>query len=271
MVRGVDEEARMPDALMPVVFVGHGSPMNAIEDNEFSRGWSAAAAEWPRPAAILCVSAHWETRGTAVMALPQPETIHDFYGFPRELFEVQYPAPGEPRLANEVCELLAKASATLDTQWGLDHGCWSVLKHMYPRADVPTVQLSLDRTRSAREHYELARELRALRAKGVLVVGSGNMVHNLRRLNWEDLETPYDWAEEANAEFKRRIASGDDAGLTDYAALGRSVALAIPTPEHYLPMLYVLGLRGAEDRLHFFNDRVLSSLSMTSFVLRPER
>lgn len=261
----------MSPSVMPVLFVGHGSPMNAIEDNQFSRGWRAVAAQLPRPAAIVCVSAHWETIGTQVTTMERPRTIHDFFGFPQALYAIEYPAPGQPSLARGIQSLVKATRVGLDLRWGLDHGTWSVLRHMFPDAQVPTLQVSLDRTRSPQEHYDLACGLSGLRRQGVLVIGSGNMVHNLRLLNWEDMETPYDWAQEADAELKRRIVAHDHAALIDHHRLGTWAALAVPTLEHYLPMLYVLALQEKGDETRFFNERVLSSLSMTGFVLAGAR
>ena len=258
---------------MPVLFVGHGNPMNAIEENDFSRRWHECAAELPRPTAILCISAHWETKGTGVTAMETPPTIHDFGGFPEELFAVQYAAPGSPQLAQETRGAVKKAAVSLDTEWGLDHGCWSVLKQMYPKADVPVIQLSLDRTQPARFHYELAKELGPLRHKGVLILGSGNMVHNLGLIAYardgsDPFTTPFgfDWALEANALFKKLIEENRHEELANYRSLGSAVQLAVPTPEHYLPMLYSVALRQAEEPLSWFNDTpVAGSLTMTSF------
>jgi 4,5-DOPA dioxygenase extradiol len=256
---------------MPVLFVGHGSPMNAIEDSEFSQGWQAAAQALPRPQAILCVSAHWETRGTYVTAIARPRTIHDFGGFPPELYAVQYPAPGSAWLAQAAHDLLNKAPAGFDQEWGLDHGCWSVLRRMFPAADVPIVQLSLDRTQPGPYHYALAQELAPLRSKGVLIVGSGNMVHNLRRIAFvsgdvSDFNRPYGlpWALEASALFHKLIDEGRHAELANYQALGSAVQLAVPTPEHYLPLLYVLALQAPGETATYFNDQpVGGSLTMT--------
>jgi 4,5-DOPA dioxygenase extradiol len=262
---------------MPVLFIGHGSPMNAIEDNDFSRGWHEVAATLPRPHAILCISAHWETRGTLVTAMPRPATIHDFGGFPQALYDVQYEAPGSPALAEETRSTVKRVAVGLDNDWGLDHGCWSVLRRMYPAADVPVIQLSLNYTQAAQYHYDLAKELAPLRERGVLILGSGNMVHNLRRVvlpnrSVDDFNTPFglDWALEARALFKGLIDQRDHQPLIDYHMLGRSVALAVPTPEHYLPMLYALALQDDRDELSYFNDRpVAGSLTMT--CLKIER
>jgi 4,5-DOPA dioxygenase extradiol len=250
---------------MPVLFVGHGSPMNAIEDNEFSRSWRGLGSTLPLPRAILCVSAHWETRGTRLTALAAPPTIHDFFGFPPELFAVTYPAPGSPLLAHLTRSSLASADLRLDTEWGLDHGCWSVVRRMYPQADVPVIQMSLDTGRTPAEHLALGRELAFLRTRGVLVIGSGNIVHNLRLLAWERQSTGFDWAVAADELLRRLIAGGDSQKLAAYPALGEEIALSIPTPEHFLPLLYVLALRHENDPLAFFNDRtILGSISMTS-------
>jgi 4,5-DOPA dioxygenase extradiol len=260
---------------MPVLFVGHGSPMNAIEDNVFSRGWQEAAGRLPRPQAILCVSAHWETRGSHVTAMEQPRTIHDFGGFPRELYEAQYPAPGSRWLADRVRETVRGASIGLDTGWGLDHGAWSVLNRMYPAADIPVVQLSLDATQPAKYHYDLGRELAPLREMGVLILGSGNIVHNLRRVmlrgtDMSSFNEPFalDWARDADTLFHQLIDADRHAELIDYPSLGSAVQLAVPTPEHYLPMLYILALKEKGETLTYFNDQaVAGSLTMTSFTI----
>ena len=251
---------------MPALFIGHGNPMNAIEDNEFSRAWAGTARSLPRPKAVLCISAHWEAEGTRVTAMEQPETIHDFYGFPPALFEKRYLAPGSPHLARVAQKMMQESHVELDSEWGLDHGAWSVLCRMFPDADVPVVQLSLDRRKPPALHYELGRELRGLRKKGVLIIGSGNMVHNLREMAWED--TAYDWALEFDAQMKDLILSGDHKAIIDYSKLGRSARLAVPTLEHYLPLLYVLGAQDNADRVTFFADKVtLGSMSMRSVRL----
>jgi 4,5-DOPA dioxygenase extradiol len=250
---------------MPLLFVGHGNPMNAIEDNEYSKVWKALPAELPKPQAILCISAHWETRGTFVTAMQKPKTIHDFGGFPQELFNVEYPANGNPALAKQVKEEIKSVEVGLDETWGLDHGCWSVIKRMYPQADVPVIQLSIDYTKPAQYHYNLAKELSSLRNKGVLIIGSGNMVHNLGMVNWRNPNGGYDWADEMNATFKKLIESNNHKELINYTSLGKAASLAIPTPEHYLPLLYVLGLKEEKENVSFFNDKTLmGSLSMTS-------
>ncbi len=257
--------AAAPDTrpTMPALFIGHGSPMNAIEDNEFSRAWVEVARSLPKPKAVLCVSAHWETAGTRVTAMEQPKTIHDFYGFPPALFERRYPAPGSPDLARTAQGLARKSPIELDLDWGLDHGAWSVLCRMFPEADVPVVQLSLDQRMAPASHYELGRELRGLRKKGVLILGSGNIVHNLREMVWED--TAYDWALAFDERMKGLILSGDHEAIIGYSKLGRSALLAVPTPEHYLPLLYVLGTQDGADGVAFFADKVtLGSMAMRS-------
>jgi 4,5-DOPA dioxygenase extradiol len=252
---------------MPVLFVGHGSPMNGIEDNEFSRRWKQMGSELPVPKAVLCISAHWFTRGTHITAMEHPETIHDFSGFPKPLFDVQYPAPGNPALAKEAAGLVHSTSVGLDHEWGLDHGTWSVVKNMYPDAKIPVLQLSMDYSKKPQYHYELARELSALRKQGVLIIGSGNMVHNLGILNWQMQESGYDWAIESNEKFKSLIQDGNDEALFNYETLGQAVKMSVPTPEHYLPMIYALALRDKSEPLKFFNDKtVMGSISMTSFL-----
>jgi 4,5-DOPA dioxygenase extradiol len=263
---------------MPVLFVGHGSPMNAIEDNEFSREWRKVGKTLPKPQAILCVSAHWETWGTLVTAMDKPRTIHDFGGFPRALFEAEYPAPGSQWLAQETKNTVKKTDVSLDQDWGLDHGCWSVLMQMFPDADVPVIQMSLDYSQPTQYHYDLAQELAPLRQKGVLIIGSGNMVHNLRRAvirgnNLSDLNKPFglDWAIEANDLFKRLINEDRHEELVNYQSLGQAVQLAVPTPEHYLPMLYAIALKQEEESITYFNDRpVAGSLTMTSLIIDAE-
>lgn len=252
---------------MPVLFLGHGSPMNAIAENEFVRGFRKVGKEIQQPSAVLCISAHWETQGTYVTAMQQPRTIHDFGGFPKALFDVQYPAPGSPELAKATKNLVKKTEVGLDEKWGLDHGAWSVIKHLYPDANVPVIQMSLDYRQTAQWHYDLAKELAALRRKGVLIVGSGNMVHNLGMVEWNRLNDifGYDWAIEANEKMKSSIRSGDHAPLVNFRAQGKAFDLAIPTPEHYLPLLYTLALQEKDEEVSLFNDRaVAGSLTMTS-------
>lgn len=256
------------NAPMPLLFIGHGSPMNGIEDNEFSQGWAAMGKEIPLPKAVLCISAHWYTKGTWVTAMEKPKTIHDFYGFPKTLFDVQYPAPGSPQLARYTANLITKTTVGLDHEWGLDHGTWSVVRQMYPEATIPVFQLSIDYTKPPEYHYELAHEIQELRKKGVLIIGSGNMVHNLRIMNWNLPDAGFDWAIEANEKLKELILSGQDKALLRYESLGKAVQLAIPTPDHYLPMIYILGLKDETGSISFFNDKtVMGSVSMTSFKI----
>ncbi len=264
---GLKEE----EQLMPVLFVGHGSPMNGIEDTEFSRRWTQMAKEIQTPKAVLVVSAHWFTQGTKITAMDAPKTIHDFGGFPKELFAVQYPAPGNPILAKETVDIIKSAHVELDHDWGLDHGAWTIIQHMYPDATIPVLQLSIDYTKGPQYHYDLAKELYALRRKGVLIMGSGNMVHNLRMAAWDkmnDTDYGYDWAKTINSKFKSLIENGDHQPLINYSSLGKEAMLAIPTPEHYLPLMYTLGLKGNKDNVSFFNDKaVAGSLTMTSVKL----
>lgn len=259
------------EQLMPVLFIGHGSPMNGIEDNTFSRTWKAMAKEIPTPAAVLVISAHWLSRGTHITAMESPKTIHDFGGFPRELYSVQYNAPGNPSLARETAALITSTQVELDHDWGLDHGAWTIIRHMYSDAKIPVLQLSIDFTKGPQYHYDLAKELYALRKKGVLIIGSGNMVHNLRMVAWDrlnDSEFGYDWALQANNTFKELIANGKHDRLISYETLGKEAQLAIPTPEHYWPLLYTLGLKGKNDVVSFFNDKAVGgSLTMTSVKL----
>jgi len=256
---------------MPVLFLGHGSPMNAIEDNEFVQGFKNISKEIEKPTAILVISAHWETRGTYVTAMENPGTIHDFGGFPQALFDVQYPAPGSPELATAVKEIIKGKEVHLDDKWGLDHGSWSVVKHMYPNADVPIIQMSIDYSMPASQHYALAKELATLRKKGVLIIGSGNNVHNLRMVSWKHLNTvgfAFDWAQEANEKMKEYILDRNHQPLIDFEKQGPAFQMAIPTPEHYLPMIYALALQEKNEDLHIFNDAaVAGALTMTSFKI----
>src|SRR5690606_19946719 len=252
---------------MPVLFLGHGSPMNAIEENEFVANFRRLGNEMVRPNAILCISAHWETNGTYVTAMQNPPTIHDFGGFPQELFEVQYPAPGSPQLAKQTKAIITKTNVGLDDKWGLDHGAWSVIKHLYPNADIPVIQMSIDYTQPAKYHYELAKELNGLRTKGVLIVGSGNMVHNLRMVSWKRLNEvyAYDWTIEANEKMKHFIVNEDHKSLINFKSQGKAFELAIPTPEHYMPLIYTLALKTKNEEITIFNDKpVGGSLTMTS-------
>ncbi|WP_202903817.1 4,5-DOPA dioxygenase extradiol [Neotamlana nanhaiensis] len=252
---------------MPVLFLGHGSPMNAIEENEFVASFRQLGKDLVKPQAILCISAHWETRGTFVTAMDNPRTIHDFGGFPQALFDVEYPAPGSPELANETKNMVKSTTVHLDDKWGLDHGAWSVIKHLYPNADIPVIQMSIDYTKPPQYHYDLAKELYNLRHKGVLIIGSGNMVHNLRMVAWNKLnsEYAYDWAIEANDKMKHWILDGNHQNLINFKSQGTAFDLAIPTPEHYLPLIYTLALKDKNEDLSIFNDKPLAgSLTMTS-------
>ncbi len=251
---------------MPVLFVGHGNPMNAIERNDFNRNWEKLGQSLPKPKSILCISAHWETRGVALTASEKPETIHDFYGFPKALFDVKYPAPGNPALAHRTKELIGSVGVRLDPDRGLDHGAWSFLVAMYPEANISVVELSLDTSQPGAFHYALGQELRPLRDEGVLIIGSGNIVHNLRMFSFQHPK-PLDWAMHCDEEIKRRIVERDDEALIAYQTLGPDTVLAVPTPEHYYPLLYILALRGESERLSFFNSAVISSLSMTSILI----
>lgn len=235
----------------PALFLGHGNPMNALTRNAYSDVWRALGTSLPRPRAILCVSAHWYVRGTHVTAQPRPPTIHDFAGFPPELSAFDYPAPGDPGLAREVAELLAPLDVALDESWGLDHGAWSVLAHLHPSADVPVVQLSLDRTQPPSFHYELGRKLSPLRDSGVLILGSGNVVHDLRTFTWEAASPPYDWAARFDATVRDHVTRRDHAPLVAYDRLGADARLSIPTPDHYLPLLHVLGAAHDDDGVSF--------------------
>jgi len=253
---------------MPVLFLGHGSPMNGIEDNEFVREFKKQGQQLDKPNAIIVVSAHWETNGTFVTAMQNPRTIHDFGGFSKELFQVQYPAPGHPELAKEISEFINPAgSVHLDDKWGLDHGAWTVVKHLFPKADVPVIQLSLNYRMAPQQHYNLAQQLKKLRDKGVLIVGSGNIVHNLRRIDFRKINQTYgyDWAIEADNKIQQWILEGNHQNLIDFKKQGEAFNLAIPTPEHYLPLLYTLGLKSKKDDISIFNNNPLGgSLTMTS-------
>ena len=237
---------------MPAIFFGHGNPMNALLRNEWTEGWAAIGKDIDRPRAVLCVSAHWYLPATLVSAMPAPRTIHDFGGFPRELYQVQYPAPGHPELARRVKEMLAPLPVELDNSWGLDHGTWSVLMHAFPEADVPIVQLSIDETQPAAFHFELGKRLAPLRDEGILIAGSGNLVHNLHTYAWgKHTPEPYDWAVRFETTAKELMVKGDFEPLVNYEGRGRDALLAIPTPDHYLPLLYVLGARNTDDEITF--------------------
>lgn len=262
------QDLKEEDVKLPALFIGHGSPMNGIEDNEFSQNWAKMGKEIPKPKAVLVISAHWLTRGTHITAMNNPKTIHDFGGFPQELFDVQYPAHGSPELALATKQLITSTDVGLDHDWGLDHGTWTVVRHMYPDADIPVLQLSIDYSKPPQYHYDLAKQLAALRKKGVLIIGSGNMVHNLRMVAWDKLnesEYAYDWATEMNTIFKDKIEDGNHKALIEYETLNKAAKLAIPTPDHYYPMLYNLALQDNKDEIRFFNDKAVGgSLTMTS-------
>lgn len=274
-IKALNETLKEDGLLMPVLFIGHGSPMNAIETNEFTGVWKKLEKEIPQPKAVLCISAHWLTRGTAITAMESPRTIHDFGGFPQTLFDVQYPAPGNPALAKETQKLITSTNVGLDHDWGLDHGTWSVVKQMYPGANIPVLQLSIDYYKSPQYHYDLSKQLYELRKKGVLIIGSGNMVHNLPAIdpsrglsaNKDGTYTNYgfDWAIEFNEKLKEYLNSGNHQGIIDYQKLGRIAKLAHPTPDHYYPLLYTLGVVSNKEEMNLFNDKYMAgSLSMTS-------
>ncbi len=237
---------------MPVVFIGHGNPMNSVQDNAYTQGWAAIGKDVPRPNAVLCVSAHWYIPGSSVTAMTAPRTIHDFGGFPPELYRIGYPAPGDPALADRVRNLLAPISVDSDGEWGLDHGTWTVLRHMFPRADIPVVQLSVDKRQPAKFHYDAGKRLAPLRDEGVLIVGSGNLVHNLQAYAWgQRAVEPFDWAVRFEGKARELLLAGDDDPLIAYETLGRDAALSIPTPDHYLPLLFVFALRREGDPVRF--------------------
>jgi len=254
--------------LMPILFVGHGSPMNAIEDNEFTEGFKKVVAGIEKPKAIVCISAHWFTDGTLDTGMERPKTIHDFYGFPEELYKIEYPAAGNPELAKEIKTILSPTGVGLDNDWGLDHGTWSVLRHMYPEADIPVVQISIDYNQPARYHFNLAKKLSPLREQGILIVGSGNIVHNLGLIDFDNIKTRdfgFDWAKKARTFVNECILNENFGPLLDYKNSGQELNLAIPTPEHFLPLIYILGLKEKTEKVEIFNDTLVGgSLSMTS-------
>lgn len=265
------KDLKEQDITLPVLFIGHGSPMNGIEDNEFSKTWQSMGKTIPKPLAVLVISAHWLTKGTHVTAMDNPRTIHDFGGFPQELFDVQYPAKGDKELAGKIAAIMQPTPVGLDHEWGLDHGTWIVVRHMYPEADIPVLQLSIDYNKPAEYHYNLAKQIASLRKKGVLIIGSGNMVHNLRMLDWDRMREPnfgFDWAIEMNDLFKEKIQQGNHKDLINYKTLNKAATLAIPTPDHYYPLLYSLALQNNKDEISFFNDKLVGgSLNMTSLKL----
>jgi 4,5-DOPA dioxygenase extradiol len=256
----------MGDKRMPAIFVGHGSPMNAIEDNQYCQTWEKLGKELPRPKAVVCISAHWETAGPEVTAMEQPRTIHDFSGFPKSLFDVEYAAPGDQSLAINICSTAKPVTIRPDLRWGLDHGTWSVLCRMYPQADIPVLQVSLDRTRDGLFHYNMGRALRFLREMGVLVLGSGNIVHNLMMMSWGGY--PYDWAVDIDNKVSEYIRNGDHDPLIQYEKLGKGAEYAINSGEHYLPLLYILAMQEDDEPAEFFNESIMAgSLSMRGVII----
>ncbi len=251
---------------MPVIFVGHGSPMNAIENNQYTRAWVEMAKRIPKPKAIIAISAHWYTRGTKVMNEENPKTIHDMYGFPKELYEILYNAPGNPKLAEIAKNLISKESV-YDNSWGIDHGTWSVLVHMYPERDIPVFQISIDATAAPEVHYKIGQELKVLREQGVLLFGSGNIVHNLRLVDWHAEDKGFDWAYKFDAYIKDSIESGNHDNVINYLSLGETAKFAVPTPDHFYPILYILGATDKEDKVSVYNySCMMGSLSMTSYL-----
>lgn len=266
-LRNITDDFKASD-VMPLLFLGHGSPMNGIENNSFTKEWAALGQTIQKPTAVIVVSAHWLTKGTAITAMESPETIHDFRGFPKELFDVQYPAPGDPVLARETARLIKSTNVGLAHDWGLDHGTWTIVRHMYPNANIPILQLSIDYGKPASYHYNLSKEMAALRRKGVLIIGSGNIIHNLRMVAWDKVNQPeygYDWALELKAKFKELIEAGNHDPLIRYEKFGEAGKLAIPTPDHYYPLLYTLGMQEKGEQATLFNDvAVMGSLTMSS-------
>lgn len=256
---------------MPVLFLGHGSPMNAIEENVFVKGFREIAKEIPTPKAILCISAHWYISGTKVTSMAMPQTIHDFYGFPPELHQKKYPAPGSPELAKTIQEFLGNEVVELDESWGLDHGAWSVLCHLYPNANIPVIQLSIDQRKDPSWHFDLAHRLKSLRDRGILIVGSGNIIHHLGKVDFSKINEVgfgYDWAHEANSWVHQKLNDRDWNAFLHYQKQGRAMQLAVPTPEHFLPLIYSLGLTDQDELIETFNDHLIAgSLSMTSLKI----
>jgi len=266
----LDELKKMENtARMPVFFIGHGNPMNALYDNAFTKKLNTIKAGVPKPKAILVVSAHWLTRGTYVSTNPSPKTIYDFGGFPNELFQVKYEPKGSPDLAKEVAQKINYTKVAEDKEMGLDHGAWTILKHIYPAADIPTFQLSIDYSKPASYHYELAKQLNYLRDKGVLIIGSGNIVHNLGMVDFQNPNNVFDWAREFDTTVKNLLDKGDDVSLINYEKLGKSALLSIPTNDHYLPMIYILGLKNKGEHVEYIYESLeMGSLSMRSFVIK---
>ncbi len=268
------EFTQLTDALpysprMPVLFVGHGSPMNGIEDTVYAQGWKMLGETLPHPTAILAISAHWLTEGTFVHIAEKPKTIHDFWGFPKELYDITYPCPGSSVYAKATQTLITSTSVGTDLDWGIDHGTWIVLHRMFPKADVPVFQMSIDMSKPGQFHYELGRELAALREKGVLIMGSGNIVHNLGRIDFNEDASIFDWAQEFDEQAKMLIQKGDHAALIDHESLGHAAALAIPTPDHYWPLLYILGLKEKNEEIAFPVEGIThGSISMRSVLIK---
>ncbi|MGC3979091.1 MAG: 4,5-DOPA dioxygenase extradiol [Paludibacteraceae bacterium] len=260
----------MKQATMPALFVGHGNPMNALETNQFTETWRKLGESIPTPKSIVSVSAHWETKDTYVTGMEYPKTIHDFGGFPKQLFEVEYPAKGNPELASKITEIVSSKRINIDiNNWGLDHGTWSVLVHMFPKADIPVIQLSLDRFALPEEHFNLGKELATLRNKGVLFVCSGNIIHNLRMVDWRNYDNQYDWAIKASNQIKTYIQNKEYDALFNAHTLNNDIALSVNSAEHYMPLFYLLGLEKVSDTFSFFNDEIImGSLSMTGILLK---
>jgi 4,5-DOPA dioxygenase extradiol len=253
---------------MPVLFVGHGNPMNTLSVNEFTDEWKALGRELPKPKAILCISAHWECKATYLTGMVHPETIHDFGGFPQQLYDVEYPAYGSPELASDIKKMVIKYNIEPTDKWGLDHGCWSILRHFYPDADIPVIEMSIDYNKSFRQHYDLGKELSELRKKSILIIGSGNIVHNLSRVDWKHENASHDWAVRFNDNIKELINKNDIGSILDIKSNDKDYHLAVPTPEHFIPLIYALALKEDKDKVTFFNDKiVMGSLSMTSFKM----
>ncbi len=254
---------------MPVLFIGHGSPMNALAQNSYTRFLNKLGEDLPRPKAILCISAHWMTEGSWITEMAQPKTIHDFYGFPQALFDVRYPAPGAPDIAEKIISLVHDPKLHADKEmWGLDHGTWSVLRHLYPKADVPVMQLSLHLEQPPAYHYKLGQELRKLREEGILILGSGNLVHNLRQINWDEKARPHPWALEFDQWTKEKLSARDDEALVNQFLESEAGRLSVPTTEHYLPLLYVLGAAGKDEKPEFLFEEIHhSSIAMRSFLI----
>lgn len=266
-IKPIGRRSRSMNTLMPAIFIGHGSPMVTLSKNVYTEAWAEIGRSIPHPKAVLAVSAHWYISGSAVTIAASPRTIHDFGGFPKELHEAQYPAKGSPELAQQVKKLLSPLSVELDDSWGLDHGTWTVLRHIFPNADVPVIQLSIDRTKPPAFHYELGRRLTSLRDEGILVIGSGNIVHNLREYLWENSSVqPFDWAVRFENRMREFMRTGEDANVIAYEALGEDALLSVPTPDHFLPLLYVLGLRREGEQVSFpvegFDGGAMSMLSV---------